>query len=138
MLKIALIVCLSALLIDCAQIPVKSYPSLVALPATSPWRCLGYDRSPLRLKAARTGPGLIQELWDFDMDGKPDVLTLTHEGETYPLFYIIDADGDQSADYIYIDPKSSGKCSEIVLYKDYFAPTGVTEEKEEVKRGVIV
>ena len=100
------------------------------------FHCLGITTIPKRLGEPATMPdGLIEQYWDFTADGKPDAVTYAHDDTSLPLFYVIDEDKDNAPDSIYIDPKSEGQCSEIVLYKDMLSPTGASQEKSDETRG---
>lgn len=77
--------------------------------------------------------GLIAEDYDTNGDGKPDVTAYSHPDGTkhkpHPVFWAVDLNYDGLYDFIYIDKKGLGKCTDIVLYEDLNKPTGLDPRK---------
>ena len=86
-------------------------------------------KSVTKLNEFRMENGLVDEHYDSNSDGLPDIHVLSsirgvsdEDGLTphdpNPVFWIVDLDFDGFEDKVYIDLHGEGQCGDIRLYRD--------------------
>jgi hypothetical protein len=86
-----------------------------------------FTHAPKFLGTIDNEGGMIAELYDVNGDGRSDIAlysammdgedeNMIQRHQQKPIFYEVDEDGDEVPDFLFIDPKGEGKCSDLVLY----------------------